>query len=246
MAYIRQYDVIFDKRSTSGDSTWTIGGARWAFFAIPFVIILVGIFGTLRANKKRFQLGAKPIYGTRWMTPPSYRQSQTQYDQPVNIRDADLPSTYVPAYTAEANEYDMGHYDQAGKFHSNPNARAALMAPPPSAHQRQNSAHGDAIPISSTVPAAALTDEDGDISRPEGPPPDMESGTGESSESLGDFSRSPGHSLLGHSGTIPGSLNPSSPPSGQSEVREGSSSSSTIEALTSVSDGINSKDSDKN
>ena len=237
---------MLDKRATSGDSTWSIGGARWAFFAILFVLILIGIFGTLRVNKKRFQLGSQPLYGTRWMTPPSYRQSQTQYDQPVNIRDPDLPSTYVPTYTAEANEYDMGHYDQAGKFHSNPNARAALMAPPPSAHQRQNPAHGDAIPISSTVPVGALTDEDGDISSPAGPPPDLESGTGESSESLGDFSRPPGHAPPEHTSTIPGSLNPpSDPPCGQSEVRKGSSSSSKIEASSSFSDGINTKGSDK-
>ncbi|KAG2733039.1 hypothetical protein G9P44_004029 [Scheffersomyces stipitis] len=241
MAYIKQYgSVILDRRDAWGGDTWASGGARWAFFAIFIVLILIVIFGTLRVNKKRSRQGVQPLYGTRWMTPPSYRQSQTQYDQPDNVRDPDLPSAYVPTYTAEANEYDMGYYDQSGKFHANPNAKAASMAPPPSAHQRQTSVHGDAIPISSTVPAGVLTDEDADISRPTGPPPGMDIVGSESNESLGDFYRPPVHTVTGS--FIP----PSGPPPGHSELREGSSSSSNIEASTiNISDGINTKGSGK-
>ena len=86
MAYIKQYgSVILHRRDAWGGDTWASGGARWAFFAIFIVLILIVIFGTLRVNKKRSRQGVQPLYGTRWMTPPSYRQSQTQYDQPDNL-----------------------------------------------------------------------------------------------------------------------------------------------------------------
>ncbi|CAI5758043.1 unnamed protein product [Candida verbasci] len=118
------------------DNYWTnSGGARWAFFAIFVVLIIVVVLGTIRVNKKRSMQGMQPIYGTRWMTPPSYRQSQNQYQQPDHVRDPDLPSAYVPIYTATANEYDMGYYDQDGTFHPNPNAKSPIQHPP-DAHKR--------------------------------------------------------------------------------------------------------------
>lgn len=95
---------------------WTSsGGARWAFFAIFIVLIIIVILGTLRVNRKRARHGGQPIYGTSWMTPPSYLQSENQQNR--NNRGPD--GVYVPTYTAEANDTtDMGYYDANGVFHA--------------------------------------------------------------------------------------------------------------------------------
>lgn len=148
--------VIVKRQSWSGNE-----GARWAFFAVFIVILIVVIFGTLRVNRKRSRSGLQPIYGTRWMTPPSYNQSQNQYNQPNQRRDPDMPQTYVPTYTAEAGEYDMGFYDERGEFHANPNAKPTMpqIQRPEPAHHRDND-NGSADDL-----------ELGDISRPVGPPP---------------------------------------------------------------------------
>ncbi|KAG5422125.1 hypothetical protein I9W82_001219 [Candida metapsilosis] len=177
------------------DGYWSnSGGARWAFFAIFVVLIIIVVLGTIRVNKKRAQHGEQPIYGTRWLTPPSYRQSQTQYHQPDHVRDPDLPSAYVPTYTATANEYDMGYYDANGNFHPNPNAKSALQHPPET-HQRTGSTisshtNTGATPLSPTLNNAQGTDAPShpdhghdndddlaDISRPVGPPPTRNTNT---------------------------------------------------------------------
>ena len=161
------------------DNSWTGGGgARWAFFAVFIVLILIVVLGTIRVNKKRSQQGIQPIYGTRWMTPPSYVQSQTQYNQP-NTRDPDMPTNYVPAYSAEATEYDMGYYDNSGKFHANPNAKSQTQAEttdvtyPESAHHRLTSgAAGAPVGRIPTLHEESDENEDGDLYRPPpGPPP---------------------------------------------------------------------------
>ncbi|CCG25672.1 hypothetical protein CORT_0C02960 [Candida orthopsilosis Co 90-125] len=176
------------------DDYWSnSGGARWAFFAIFVVLIIIVVLGTIRVNKKRAQHGEQPIYGTRWLTPPSYRQSQTQYHQPDHVRDPDLPSAYVPTYTATANEFDMGYYDSNGNFHPNPNAKSALPHPPQT-HQRTGSAisshtNTGATPLSSTLDHVNESDRPAheghngddddltDISRPAGPPPTRNTNT---------------------------------------------------------------------
>lgn len=158
--------AIIAKRASGDGGTWATGGARWAFFGIFIVLIVIVLLGTLRANKKRSRQGIQPIYGTRWMTPPNYGQSQTQYNQPAQSGDPDVPSAYVPTYTAEANEYDMGYYDTNGKFHANPNAKAAAMAPPQPAHRRNESTSTNGV-VGSTLPN--ITDEE--RTTPLGPPP---------------------------------------------------------------------------
>lgn len=172
-----------------GDGWTSSGGARWAFFAIFIVFIIVVVFGTLRANKKRTSAGVQPIYGTRWMTPPSYLQSQNQ--QGHRNRDPET-SAYVPTYTAEATDnIDMGYYDAQGEFH--PAKKSSIGGPtftglgstgqdvngevqqPEAAHRRGTSAT-DGIPITSVPPptsgnnvgGVAFTDG---ISPPAGPPP---------------------------------------------------------------------------
>ncbi|KAI3406083.2 hypothetical protein KGF56_000924 [Candida oxycetoniae] len=175
------------KRDWDDGGYWenSAGGARWAFFAIFIVLIIIVILGTIRVNKKRTQHGQQPIYGTRWMTPPSYRQSQTQYQQPSPL-DPDLPSAYVPTYFATANEndYDMGYYDSRGIFHANPNAKS-MVQHPPEVHTRNESVGGAAAATTVDADGAAYlsrnlgspgdgndSDEDIDnITRPRGPPP---------------------------------------------------------------------------
>lgn len=147
------------------------GGARWAFFAIFIVLILIVVVGTLRINRARSRQGIEPIYGTRWMTPPSYFQSQDQYNQPTR-RDPDVPNVYVPAYTATANDTDMGFYDAQGNFHANPNSKGPAY--PEASHPRSTS-NADGIPLDNYnhTGTGTLTDEHDDMfyRRPSGPPP---------------------------------------------------------------------------
>ncbi|KAG7663161.1 uncharacterized protein J8A68_003339 [[Candida] subhashii] len=165
------------------NTDWS-GGARWAFFAIFVVMIIIVLLGTFRVNKRRMQRGSQPLPGTSWMTPPSYRQSQNQYDQPDHVRDPDLPSAYVPQYTETANEYDMGYYDPQGVFHPNPNAKSPIPHPP-EVHQRTGNAFvgTGASPLQSNLPSQIPTNANqegdrvddesiGDMLRPPaGPPP---------------------------------------------------------------------------
>lgn len=137
------YALATFKRDDFDGGSWT-GGARWAFFAIFAVLIIVVVIGTLRVNRNRARLGHEPIYGTRWMTPPLYLQLQGQYNQPTR-RDPDMPNVYVPTYTAHANEYDMGYYDAQGNFVANPNAKDPAF--PEQAHQRTHEV-GDGVPAS--------------------------------------------------------------------------------------------------
>ncbi|CCF57068.1 hypothetical protein KAFR_0C00730 [Kazachstania africana CBS 2517] len=71
------------------------------------------LFGTIITNRKRYRLGQAPIRGTSWLTPPSYRQSQRQYNEGDNHID------YVPEYTETANVHDLGYFDERGEFHMN-------------------------------------------------------------------------------------------------------------------------------
>lgn len=149
------------------------GGARWAFFAIFLVLIIIVIFGTIRINKARSRQGIRPIYGTRWITPPSYLQSQDQYNQPTR-RDPDMPNAYVPTYTERANDNDMGYYDNNGTFHPNPTAKGPLMPEP--AHQRSSS-NADGIPLNEynqtggSIPGTISDEYDDMFRRPLAPPP---------------------------------------------------------------------------
>ncbi|CAK9439554.1 uncharacterized protein LODBEIA_P36540 [Lodderomyces beijingensis] len=157
-------------------------GPRWAFFAILIAIVIIIVLGTIYVNRKRAMRGVKPVYGTQWMTPPNYRQSQTAYQQPSNH--PDLPSGYVPTYTKTANEndYDMGYYDAQGVFHRNPNAKSMVQRPP-SAKVRDSggstSDGGEVVRTSNEGEAGGEAGDLEDISRPAGPPPPR---AGESAE----------------------------------------------------------------
>lgn len=218
------------RRDEFSNSYWdNAGGARWAFFAIFVILIIIVLLGTLRVNKKRARQGLQPVYGTRWMTPPSYGQSQHQYDQPDHRRDPDLPSAYVPTYTATANEYDMGYYDANGVFHANPNAKSPIPQPP-KVHQRSESttvtdenAHTQGgVPITSTLPNDLpgnqhVDDNDsiGDFYRPpQGPPPNRNTPSSSSPENTNDNAEiNQNHTSNVATESMPGSfLRPAGPP----------------------------------
>ncbi|OBA19560.1 hypothetical protein METBIDRAFT_45884 [Metschnikowia bicuspidata var. bicuspidata NRRL YB-4993] len=152
-------------------SDWS-GGARWAFFAIFIAIIVICVIGTIRVNKKRSRQGIQPIYGTRWMTPPSYFQSQDQYNQPAR-GDADIPTAYVPTYTEQANANDMGYYAPDGTFYPNPNSKGPIF--PESAHHRTTSnADGQPLLQFDQNGVRVFSDEmTEDFTRPTGPPSGM-------------------------------------------------------------------------
>lgn len=177
------------KRWYVGDSN-SMGGSRWAFFAIFIVFVIIMILATLRVNRSRSRHGREPIYGTRWMTPPSYFQSQNQYNQPTQ-RDSEMPNGYVPEYTATANDNDFGYYDQQGNFHHNPNAKEPQV--PEQIHHRTTS-NTDGVPLADynhtgdadlhtvhddadmafrrpSVPPPATNGEEQTYQRPPGPPP---------------------------------------------------------------------------
>ncbi|OBA19559.1 hypothetical protein METBIDRAFT_13314 [Metschnikowia bicuspidata var. bicuspidata NRRL YB-4993] len=148
----------------------TSSGARWAYFAIVAVALVLLIASIILVNRKRGRRGAKPIQGTQWMTPPSYYQSQTYYNQPTR-RDPNMPSTYVPQYTETANAGDMGYYAPDGTFHP----RSSKDGPefPENAHQR-TTANSDGQPIQAfdQTGTRVVADEDiDDFTRPVGPPP---------------------------------------------------------------------------
>ncbi|RCK54768.1 Protein RCR1 [Candida viswanathii] len=194
--------VTLDRRADWDNGYWNNSGlARWAFFAIFVVLIIIVLLGTIRVNKKRARQGLQPMHGTRWMMPPSYRQSQTQYQQPDHTRDPELPSAYVPTYTATANDMDLGYYDANGQFHPNPNAKTAVPKPPQAYHSTTEQVNDERGPISDNLPHD-LQESDNDslgdmFRRPSGPPPRSTTASSLSNNNTGnatadDFSRPSG------------------------------------------------------
>lgn len=88
--------------------------ARWIFFALFIIALLLLFLSAIRINKRRGQQGIQPMRGTAWMTPPSYQQQQPPRQEP-----------FVPPYTEQANDQDMGYYDNQGAFHVNSKAKDA-------------------------------------------------------------------------------------------------------------------------
>lgn len=95
--------------------------ARWVIFVVFMVILLAFIITTVRINHLRRKRGQQPLRYVSWLTPPTYRQSEGR-----RSRNAVPAADYVPAYTEEANENDLGYYDAQGIFHVNSKAQ-----PPP-------------------------------------------------------------------------------------------------------------------
>lgn len=107
---------FFDDDTDSSDppsttSRWVVGGI---FIGIIVGGILIAIVVLFVGNTKRIGSGRQPIYGTSWLTPPSYWQSQRDY----NTNRGEEPTECVPTYTKKPNEdIDLGFYDERGEFH---------------------------------------------------------------------------------------------------------------------------------
>ncbi|EGA75639.1 Rcr2p [Saccharomyces cerevisiae AWRI796] len=94
-------------------SSWRWG--RWYFFYFfSIVALLILLFSTAKVNRRRRIMGQAPIRGTAWLTPPTYRQSERDYNGTQRCVE-----DYVPEYTETANENDLGFYDERGEFHPN-------------------------------------------------------------------------------------------------------------------------------
>ena len=131
--------------SSSDDMGWFQNNSwawqRWSIFAVFILVILFAVVATVRANAARARRGRKPITGTSWFTPPSYLQSERQYNHDdgtrVDRRNRDNHGAngdeYVPQYTEEVNPDDMGYYDDKGLFHVN--SKALPLPPPPALEQ---------------------------------------------------------------------------------------------------------------
>ncbi len=91
--------------------------ARWVIFVLFMVVLSVFVLTTFRINYLRRRRGQQPLRYVSWLTPPTYRQAESSRNR------TDVPLTdYVPPYTEEANENDLGYYDRDGVFHVNSKA----------------------------------------------------------------------------------------------------------------------------
>ncbi|CAN6597572.1 hypothetical protein TRVA0_001S04478 [Trichomonascus vanleenenianus] len=99
---------------------------RWILLGIIIFVFFLIFLATCKRTRKRVRSGQAPIYGTAWMVPPSYYQSQQQYQQQP-----------VPVYHAQPGVGDAGYYDQNGNFvsreipPSQPGQSSAGYVPPP-------------------------------------------------------------------------------------------------------------------
>ena len=95
----------------STNTKWIYGGILLGLVGIFFLLLIIGAFCT---NIKRLKMGRQPVYGTSWLTPPSYWQSQHDY----NTNRGEEPDEYVPTYSEIPNEnLELGFYDDRGEFH---------------------------------------------------------------------------------------------------------------------------------
>lgn len=114
--FIDSNDDVFNSTS------WRWG--RWILFVLFVAGVLLLIICTARVNRRRRALGEAPIRGTAWMTPPSYRQSEQQYHGTTQAHVED----FVPEYTENVADNDLGYYDERGEFH--PNGKVEYIPPP--------------------------------------------------------------------------------------------------------------------
>lgn len=117
--------------TTSSTDAWQ--WQKWSLFAILIVLLILVLVATLRANLNRIRNGRQPIRGTAWFTPPSYQQSERQYnhDDGMHVNrhnNRRQQEENIPKYTPEVGEEDLGFYDTDGKFHQN--VKGQMKNPP--------------------------------------------------------------------------------------------------------------------
>ncbi|CCK72191.1 resistance to Congo red protein KNAG_0J01090 [Huiozyma naganishii CBS 8797] len=172
LLYVRQNESDYSDLYWGEGSGWEWG--RWILFVLLGIGILFICLNTIRINWRRSKVGQAPIRGTAWFTPPSYRQSQNQYNSGAN-------QDYVPQYTAEVNEQDLGYYDERGDFHRNDKADYPPL--PQKTSEVPNARDADGNPIVAEPATAALRtqenendtsvfdDDSGSLTRPAYPRP---------------------------------------------------------------------------
>lgn len=157
--------------------------ARWAFFALFLVGVVLCLCYVFALNRRRIARGGAPITGTGWIVPPNYHQLQVQYNQPQE------GGSYVPEYSARAGDGDAGYYDQNGVFHAkgepphitDETTGASGAFPggytrpdaPPAAYTRPDGAPSYVRPPDSPPDAGRYSPfevDDGDVARPTHPP----------------------------------------------------------------------------
>lgn len=149
-------DTTYSTDDTWGSSAWNWG--RWILFVIFIAFILILVFCTARVNRRRRVMGQAPIRGTSWLTPPSYRQSERQYVGNTQQYVED----YVPEYTENTNENDLGYYDERGEFHSN--GKTEYIPPPKLASDNASDSLERPNPVMVREPMGS--DMDLDFNRP--------------------------------------------------------------------------------
>lgn len=117
-------------------------------------------------SAKKVRHGEQPLPMTGWMVPPSYYQSQQQYNQPTNNE-----GPPVPTYNQQPGEQDAGYYDSNGNFISKQE-----QSDMPAAHFRQDNNDTAAIPEGDAAgyyrpPAGPPPGMNDNYSPPPGPPP---------------------------------------------------------------------------
>ncbi|CUS22649.1 LAQU0S06e02806g1_1 [Lachancea quebecensis] len=120
--YARASESSFPDNGCFGFSCgnqWVWG--RWILLVFFLCFLAVLAFTAVKLNGKRSNRGQRPIPGTAWFTPPTYRQSERQFRGSTQ--------DYVPPYTETANDNDLGYYDNRGVFHFN--IKAEEGPPPP-------------------------------------------------------------------------------------------------------------------
>lgn len=95
---------------------------------------MIFIFGTCFKSRQRVRKGQQPIYGTGWMVPPNYYQSQQQYNQPA------------PPYNPQPGQMDAGYYDQNGNFVSHYGQPQQPPQPQQQPYDQYGAGYGQASP----------------------------------------------------------------------------------------------------
>ncbi|CAI1908412.1 hypothetical protein SEUBUCD650_0D02360 [Saccharomyces eubayanus] len=167
-----QIDLLIHKRANdnNGDggviieddpfssSSWKWG--RWIFFIFFVIAILILLFSAAKVNRRRRIMGQAPIRGTAWLTPPTYRQSERNYNGTQRCVE-----DYVPEYTETTNENDLGFYDERGEFH--PNGKTEYLPPPPLSGDRADSTDKDLQrPKAAVVRVSSESEFDLNLMRP--------------------------------------------------------------------------------
>ncbi|ANB15216.1 Rcr2p [Sugiyamaella lignohabitans] len=103
----------------SGWGTW----GRWVLLAAIIVVFIILALLMRAYSSRRVRSGKAPVAGTGWMVPPSYYQSQQQYDN--------QGPPAAPPYNPNLGHGDAGYYDNQGNFVEHNQPPAAEYAPPP-------------------------------------------------------------------------------------------------------------------